>query len=467
MSESTPTGVAALDQATGGGFPKGSLIILAGNPGTGKTTFGVEFLNEGWSRWKERGLYVSFSESAASLTAAFGPKFGKCCEEGGVRILDFMPLKDEGATAIVEAIMGELTSHGAKRLVVDSLNALTQSMEPSGVRIFLQAIFGRIVRQMGCTTVMTLEVPLGSERVGLGIEEFVADGLILLRRGDIEGRPFRELEIIKLRGRRIDRPRMAFTLEGGFRAIPPFTGDWAGERGAFEPVPDPKGGFSTGNEGLDAILGGGFREGSFALLELGPDLPREAYNLIRIPMWLNFIANGNRLLAIPNTSASAKAYRSLLTEFMEEEKFDGSARIAELAREGPPEPYAFRLGGRSPSEDWRAILRALRRLKGRDGRKCAVYVGWDAIDRFYGPEGRKLLALLFPEVKYNGDLLLGIVKPGTSFIEDLRRSADYHLKLVFLNGAPCIYGVKPHTAIYHFERDRSKGYPKCLFTEIA
>ncbi|MEM2881884.1 MAG: ATPase domain-containing protein [Candidatus Bathyarchaeia archaeon] len=467
MSESTPTGVDGLDRAIGGGFPKGSLVIVAGNPGTGKTTFGVEFLSEGWSRWGERGLHVSFSESTASLTATFGPGFGKCCDEGGVRILDFIPLRDEGASAITEAIIREAISHGAKRLVVDSLNALTQSMDPKEVRTFLQAIFGRVVRQMGCTTIMTLEVPLGSEGVGLGIEEFVADGLILLRRGDIEGRIFRELEIIKLRGRKIERPKMAFTLEGGFRAIPQFAGDWIGERGKFEPMPDPKGGFSTGNEGLDALLGGGFRAGSFALLELGPDLPRGAYNLIRIPIWLNFIANGNRLLAVPNTSASARAYRSLLIEFMDEGKFDKSAKIAELAREGPLEPYAFRLSGRSASADCRAILRILRRLKGRDGGKCVVYVGWDAIDRFYGPEGRKLLALLFSEVKYNGDLLLGIVKPGTSFIDDLRRSADYYLKLVLLNGAPCLYGVKPRTAIYHFERDPSKNYPKCLFTEIV
>ncbi len=467
MGESTPTGVEALDESIGGGFPKGSLIILAGNPGTGKTMFSAEFLQEGWLRWGERGLYVSFSESAASLTAALGPKFGKCCEEGGVRILDFVPMRGEGASAMVEAIVGEVASHGAKRLVVDSLSALTQSMEPNGLRTFLQAVFGRVVRQMGCTTLLTVEVPLGSERVGFGMEEFVADGLILLRRGDIEGRTFRELEIIKLRGRRIKRPRMAFTLEGGFRAIPPFAGDRVGERGTFEPVPDPKGGFSTGNEGLDAMLGGGFREGSFALLELSADLPREAYNLIRIPMWLNFIANGNRLLAIPNTSASAKTYRSFMMEFIGEEEFDKNARIAEMVREGPLEPYAFRLSGRNTSADWRAILRALRRLKGRDGRKCAVYVGWDAIDRFYGQEGRKLLALLFSKVKYNGDLLLGIVKPGTSFIEDLRRSADYHMKLVALNGAPCIYGVKPRTGIYHFERDSSKNYPKCLFTEIV
>jgi len=467
LIESAPTGVEGLDQAIGGGFPRGSLIILAGNPGTGKTTLGAKFLCEGWSRWGERGVYVSFAESADSLRAILGGRFGKCCDEGGVKALDFVSLRGEGASAILEAIMEEMGPSGAKRLVIDSLNALIQSMGPEEVRILLQAIFGRAVRQMGCTTILISEIPLGSDRIGLGIEEFVADGLIILRRGDIEGRTFRELEIVKLRGRRIDRPRMAFTLEGGFKAFSQFSGDWAEWRGAFEPIPNPRGRFSTGNEGLDALLGGGFREGSFALLESSPDLPREAYNLIRIPIWLNFIANGNRLLAIPNTSASARAYRAMLIGFIEEGAFDGNAKIAEFARGGPREPYSIRLGGGSPSADWRILSQALRGLRGKDGRKCMIYVGWDAIDRFYGEGGRKLLALLYAEAKYNGDLLFGVVKPGTSFIEDLRRSADYHLKLSIPDGAPCLYGVKPRTGVYHFERDPSKGYPSCLFTEIV
>jgi KaiC/GvpD/RAD55 family RecA-like ATPase len=466
LSESAPTGVEGLDRAIGGGFPKGSLIILAGNPGTGKTTLGAEFLCGGWLRWGERGVHVSFAESAASLTSALGDKFRKCCEDGGIRVLDLVSMKGEGASAILEAIMGEINSLGAKRLVVDSLNALAQPVGPEEVRAFLQVVFGKVVRQMGCTTILTSEVPLGSERVGLGIEEFVADGLILLRRGEIEGRLFRELEVVKLRGRRIDRHKMAFTLEGGFKALPPFAGDWGGERGAFEPLPDPEGMFSTGNEGLDAALGGGFREGSFALLELDSDVPREAYNLVRLPIWLNFVAKGNRLLAIPDTSASARFYKSAVAGFIDDESFDENAKIVELAREGPPEPYSLRLGGRSLSADLKALLGALRGLRGR-GKRCAIYVGWDAVDRFYGEEGRRLLAFLIPEAKYNGDLLLGIVKPGTSFIEDLRRSADYHLKLSIPDGAPCLYGVKPRTGIYYFERDGSKNYPKCLLTEIV
>jgi len=42
-----PTGISGLDEVLGGGFPRGSLVILAGNPGTGKTIFSATFLYNG------------------------------------------------------------------------------------------------------------------------------------------------------------------------------------------------------------------------------------------------------------------------------------------------------------------------------------------------------------------------------------------------------------------------------------
>ncbi|MEM4983217.1 MAG: ATPase domain-containing protein, partial [Candidatus Bathyarchaeia archaeon] len=58
-----PTGISGLDEVLGGGFPRGSLIILAGNPGTGKTIFSAIFLYNGIVNYGERGVYVSFAEN--------------------------------------------------------------------------------------------------------------------------------------------------------------------------------------------------------------------------------------------------------------------------------------------------------------------------------------------------------------------------------------------------------------------
>lgn len=57
------TGIQGFDKLVDGGFPKGSAILYTGTPGTGKTIFGLEFLINGCTKFKERGLFVTFEES--------------------------------------------------------------------------------------------------------------------------------------------------------------------------------------------------------------------------------------------------------------------------------------------------------------------------------------------------------------------------------------------------------------------
>src|SRR6185369_6496603 len=66
IAERATTGVAALDEVLGGGFPRNRLYLVDGDPGTGKTTVGLQFLLEG-IRLGERALYVTLSETAEEL----------------------------------------------------------------------------------------------------------------------------------------------------------------------------------------------------------------------------------------------------------------------------------------------------------------------------------------------------------------------------------------------------------------
>ena len=64
------TGVPGLDNILAGGFTEGRVFLLEGSPGTGKTTIALRFLMEGAAKG-ERGLYVTLSETANELRAAF------------------------------------------------------------------------------------------------------------------------------------------------------------------------------------------------------------------------------------------------------------------------------------------------------------------------------------------------------------------------------------------------------------
>lgn len=63
--ERCAVGVVELDAVLGGGLPRGSLILLSGNAGSGKTILSTQFLHNGATKYGEKGVYVSFAENGA------------------------------------------------------------------------------------------------------------------------------------------------------------------------------------------------------------------------------------------------------------------------------------------------------------------------------------------------------------------------------------------------------------------
>jgi len=62
MKLGVPTGIDRLDPLIGRGFPSGSLILIARNPGTGNTIFSAQFIYRGAVN-HEKCVYLSFAES--------------------------------------------------------------------------------------------------------------------------------------------------------------------------------------------------------------------------------------------------------------------------------------------------------------------------------------------------------------------------------------------------------------------
>ena len=62
MSKRTQTGIEGLDRLVEGGFPQGSMIVLAGSPGSGKTIAAAQYLHHGATKLGEKGVYISFGE---------------------------------------------------------------------------------------------------------------------------------------------------------------------------------------------------------------------------------------------------------------------------------------------------------------------------------------------------------------------------------------------------------------------
>jgi len=472
--ERVPTGIEELDALIEGGFARGSLILLAGNPGTGKSVFGAKFLCKGAKDLDEVGVYVSFAENKQTFVYNMSRHLGrdceKCVKEAKCRFLDFVTVKEKGISAVLEMILAEVQEAQARRLVIDSYSALAQAFEEKiEARIILHTILGRLVRELGCTTILISEVPQGEERIGLGIEEFVADGVILFKANELDGRLFRELKIKKLRGTPLSEWTFTFTLKDGFKTFSPFRVKPTEKTERFKPIPDPPEKFSTGFQELDRLLGGGFPKGSTVLLEVDEHVSTFQYHLILSPTAWNFLAKGRPVIVVPSSGVDYNIIQRNLIEV----GFTG-AEINHLLRIGvfepslaPKEPYIVRLEGKNIEEDYQVCLKVEEELMKETGKPVLLATGADSLVAYYGMEAMKIWNRHATWIREKGNLGALILKPSyVDLSKILGALADIHLKITREHGALIFYGVKPRTNLHVVEVDTSKGHPLPKLTPI-
>ncbi len=183
MIERVHSGIEGLDELIHGGFPKGDFILLAGASGSGKTIFCTHFICNGVLKYGEKGVYATFEEDRQTLIRnmkELGFDLEALEEKGMVKILDLKALKGSGLSSNIELIFENVANMGAERLVIDSLTAFLSACEEKFEYRTMMHLFYLMLKHRGCTTIATVSIPLGAKTLGLGVEEFVADGLIML-----------------------------------------------------------------------------------------------------------------------------------------------------------------------------------------------------------------------------------------------------------------------------------------------
>lgn len=183
LNQRVPTGIEGLDNLIEGGFLRGDVILVAGSSGSGKTIFSTQFIYYGAMQYGEKGVYATFEEDAKTLKRnmlKFGFDLEKLERQKAIKVIDLEALKGEGLSANIQFILDALDDIDGKRLVIDSLTAfLTACLEKFEYRSLMHLLY-KMLKTQEITTIMTCSVPMGVATLGIGVEEFVADSLILL-----------------------------------------------------------------------------------------------------------------------------------------------------------------------------------------------------------------------------------------------------------------------------------------------
>ncbi|MCJ7632915.1 AAA family ATPase [Candidatus Bathyarchaeota archaeon] len=199
-----PTGIASLDKIIDGGFNVGDNILVAGQPGAGKSTLGAQFLYNGAVLYDQTGVYVTFVESGNKFRRdmlRFGWDFADLERQRKVMVLDLVQsISKRGIEVNFEAILTASKTLDAKRLVIDSLSALTTYINTKAEARSFVALANRLLEDSGCTAIMMVEMPWGKVEIGAGFEEFMADGLMILESKLEQFKVRRRLYVPKMRG---------------------------------------------------------------------------------------------------------------------------------------------------------------------------------------------------------------------------------------------------------------------------
>lgn len=473
------SGDVELDRFLSGGYPRGSLVLVSGNPGTGKTTLTAKFLYDGAKNAREVGVYASFSEGKRSFyenMGSFGLDFQELEKEGRFNFLEVFPASRQGMGDIARYLLAEITRSKAKRLVIDSYSSMAQAMggHYEGRQV-LQTFFNRIMKNVGCTTLLIAEQPTGESRIGDTAEEFVSDGVLSLSL-DIP----RELEIRKMRGTLLKTRRLLYTMEHGFEVVttkmqtPDVPRRW-------QPIRDYDHFLSTGSQDLDQILGGGFPRGAYVLLEVSNDVAIAEIRLLTTGLMLNFITQGRGVMVIPMQGVSSKELRNILVSYTSSQSFDNLVRISEqteLEEPGSVPPYVLPIrygegSGRESdlSRNSDAFYSAYKKLKSKTGSQPILRcVAYDNLESSYARFSERLLnemGLAMVRTRAAGDVTVSIARPTVSVLTKMTGMVDWHLKLWKKDEVLLVQGVKPHTNIYSADCDISKGYPVMTLKLLA
>ncbi|HQN76585.1 MAG TPA: KaiC domain-containing protein [Methanomassiliicoccales archaeon] len=203
--EKVRTGIEGLDEMLFGGIPIGSTVVVMGSFGTGKTTFGLQFLNQGLAEG-EKGIYISLEEDKESILADAEAHGWDLRSKMNEKQMEIVKLEPNDAKVTIQRIKSELPDFikkfGASRIVIDSVSLLNLLFDTDHDRRTNLFNLSQMVKKTGATLLMTAEVkddnPFASRD---GLIEYVADGVISLRYLEMQSRNelMLSLRIIKMR----------------------------------------------------------------------------------------------------------------------------------------------------------------------------------------------------------------------------------------------------------------------------
>ncbi len=205
------TGVKMLDEMMGGGIPQGHILLVGGNTGSGRSTLGMNFLEEGIKQG-EAGLFVSIDETMTQIVKTAKEHdwdFDKHLRDKTLISIaaDFIDIYPD---KLLYEIVRAVEENDIKRVVIDSISSMeTSEFARDYVRDFLLQLTAFFKsRGINClATYLTTEMFGANNKQLIGgtmASELqlssIVDGIVLMRYVERDQEVRKLISVLKMRG---------------------------------------------------------------------------------------------------------------------------------------------------------------------------------------------------------------------------------------------------------------------------
>lgn len=479
----------------------GQSLLVTGAPGTGKTLFTLRVLDT-LAHGRDEALYVSSRIDEDAIRRLYLEGYQSLDR---TNVLDLsrdpfdtpmdveFPFDDLSRDTFLDWVRSiSDVSHGLA-LAFDSWELIRESLTSPGHDDVDDEVLAD--RLASLARQENIDLLLVAENRTAPTLEYIGDGVVGLHvEENSTGQTVRQLRLEKLRGIHIGNQVKHFTLVGGrFRSYSPLrigairtcsgTEQWEARAGT-------KSTFATGIETLDDLLSEGYSRGSVVHVELGPDLPRDAWTLVALPTIRNFLAQKRGVAVVPPREGSPGLLHSDLSASVSPELFERHCVVFEQSTgldamvpealsdtEWPadrgkgkrdteipdPEREAGRDGLDHRGLAYAAYLTEIERVRPPDDGPVLHALSTDAMETAFGSQ----LGEFAHYVALHNDLALLVTKPGSELRASTDRVADVHLRLERRNEVIVLSGRNPVTPLLGVGIDTERGIPRIVLLEMV
>ncbi|MCD4771010.1 hypothetical protein K8R30_01170 [archaeon] len=223
-----PTGVVGFDKLCNGGFVRNSDNLIVGGPGSGKSTFLLQFLWNGVTQFSENGLYCSFEPDIVETLndgMAHGWDFSKLSEEGKIKFMRFSP--QTGIDELTKELTSIIAQNHVRRICFDPISVLALNLSDGGK--IRETIFelSSLMKRFKVTTVFvdeSLEGEMGMTQDGewtkTDILRFLSDSVSVFYESGVAGIGDRAVRIAKMRRTAHERKAVGMKIgDGGIEVL--------------------------------------------------------------------------------------------------------------------------------------------------------------------------------------------------------------------------------------------------------